>query len=75
MKAVSFFYTLEAALSEYRWNINVARHFFCSICGIYTFHRKRAAPDYYGVNVFCLENFEMTGLSIIATDGLSMSTI
>ena len=41
-------------LTRYEWNTRRARHYFCSICGIYVFHRKRAAPDHFGVNVFCL---------------------
>ena len=34
-----------------------ARHFFCHICGIYPFHRKRVTPDFLGINVFCLDDF------------------
>lgn len=43
-------------LTEYRFNTGTARHFFCSICGIYTFHQRRSNPNEYGVNVACLEN-------------------
>ena len=32
-----------------------ATHYFCGTCGIYPFHRKRVTPDYYGINVHCLE--------------------
>jgi hypothetical protein len=63
----------EAKLSEYNWNTGVARHFFCSVCGIYPFHRKRAMPDHYGVNVNCLEGFDATGLPVRAADGATMS--
>jgi len=42
-------------------------------CGIYVFHRKRAAPDHLGVNVFCLENFDAAQLPIRATDGARMT--
>ncbi|STQ11639.1 glutathione-Dependent Formaldehyde-Activating GFA [Enterobacter cloacae] len=27
----------EDKLTEYRFNTGTARHFFCSVCGIYTF--------------------------------------
>ena len=60
-------------LSEYNWNTKIARHFFCSKCGIYTFHRKRAAPDYYGVNIYCLDDFDASTVKVRATEGLSMS--
>ena len=43
------------ALTEYRFNTGVARHFFCSKCGIYTHHRRRSNPNEYGVNAACVE--------------------
>ena len=42
------------ALTEYRFDTGVARHYFCSRCGIYTFHRRRSNPAECGVNVACL---------------------
>lgn len=42
-------------LSEYRFNTKEAAHFFCSKCGIYTFHQRRSNNNQYGVNVACLE--------------------
>lgn len=42
------------ALSLYRFNTEVAEHHFCSICGIYTHHRRRSNPNQYGVNVAIL---------------------
>ncbi len=43
------------ALTLYQFNTGVAKHYFCSRCGIYTFHQRRSAPNEYGVNVACLE--------------------
>jgi len=63
----------EELLSLYQWNTRRAKHYFCSRCGIYTFHRKRSAPDHYGVNVFCLEAFDRAGIPVRATDGVGMS--
>jgi len=63
----------EEALSLYRWNTGVARHYFCSRCGIYTFHRKRAAPDHFGVNVFCLDGFDPSTIPLRATEGIGMT--
>jgi hypothetical protein len=45
----------QEVLHEYRFNTNTARHFFCSICGIYTHHQRRSNPEEYGYNVGCLE--------------------
>ena len=41
-------------LTCYAFNTGVAKHWFCSICGTYTFHQRRSAPTTYGVNVACL---------------------
>lgn len=61
------------ALSEYRWNTGAARHFFCRHCGVYTFHRKRAMPDHYGVNIYCLDDFDHSRLPVRATSGADMT--
>jgi len=60
-------------LSLYEWNTRRAQHYFCKRCGIYVFHRKRAAPDHYGVNVFCLEGFDVRSVPIRATEGANMT--
>ena len=45
----------EDRLTEYRWGTGTARHYFCSVCGIYTHHRRRSDPNELGVNVACLD--------------------
>jgi hypothetical protein len=62
----------EQSLCEYRFHTRTARHYFCRVCGIYPFHRKRVTPDFFGVNVFCLENFDPTGIPVRATVGKGM---
>ena len=42
-------------LTLYQWNTRTARHWFCSVCGIYTHHRRRSNPNEYGVNIGCIE--------------------
>ena len=44
----------EELLTLYRFNTKVAKHYFCSVCGTYTFHRRRSDPKSYGINVACL---------------------
>jgi hypothetical protein len=42
-------------LSSYQFNTRTAKHYFCSICGIYTHHQRRSNPEQYGVNAACLD--------------------
>jgi hypothetical protein len=42
-------------LATYRFNTNTAEHHFCTVCGIYTHHKRRSDPHQLGVNVACLE--------------------
>jgi hypothetical protein len=42
-------------LASYQFNTNTAEHHFCSVCGIYTHHKRRSNPNQLGVNVACLE--------------------
>jgi hypothetical protein len=44
----------EDKLACYQFNTGVAKHWFCSVCGSYTFHQRRSDPGSYGVNVACL---------------------
>ena len=63
----------EDRLTLYQWNTHVAKHYFCSVCGIYPFHRKRMAPDHYSVNVHCVQELDMHNVPVRATDGLRLS--
>ena len=45
----------EAALRCYQFNTRTAKHYFCSVCGIYTHHQRRSNPAEYGYNLACLE--------------------
>jgi hypothetical protein len=45
----------EDKLATYRFNTGTAEHHFCSVCGIYTHHKRRSNPNQLGVNVACLE--------------------
>ncbi|WP_353218804.1 GFA family protein [Salinisphaera sp. S4-8] len=53
----------EDVLSVYRWGTRVAEHFFCSLCGVYTHHKRRSNPSEYGLNIACIE-----GVNALAFD-------
>lgn len=58
-------------LTEYRFNTRQAAHYFCSVCGIYTFHQRRSNPAQYGVNVACLEGISPFDFpEITVTEGI-----
>ena len=59
-------------LSKYQFHNHTAQHFFCSQCGIYPFHRKRMAPDSYGINTQCLEGFDAEGIPARETNGIEL---
>jgi len=63
----------EEMLSLYEWNTKRAKHYFCRVCGVYVFHRKRAAPDHFGVNAFCLDGFDLTSTPVRGTEGANMT--
>lgn len=60
------------SLTEYQFHTFTARHFFCKTCGIYPFHRKRVTPDYLGINVFCLHDFDPDGIPVRVAAGAGM---
>lgn len=62
----------DETLVEYRFHTRTARHFFCGICGVYPFHRKRVTPDHFGVNSACLEDFDAVGIPVRETHGSAM---
>lgn len=61
------------SLTEYRFHTRTATHYFCKSCGIYPFHRKRITPDFYGINVACLENFDPAGIPVRVAAGAEMT--
>jgi len=42
-------------LTLYQFNTNTAQHYFCSVCGNYTHHKRRSNPNEYGVNMGALD--------------------
>ena len=62
----------EKSLTEYQFHTRTAKHFFCKVCGIYPFHRKRVTPDNFGINVNCLEGFQPEGIPVRQAVGAAM---
>lgn len=59
-------------LTLYQWNTGTAKHWFCSVCGIYTHHQRRSNPEECGVNAGILEGVNVRGLGKIPwNDGVN----
>ncbi|MEL6167673.1 MAG: GFA family protein [Pseudomonadota bacterium] len=52
-------------LTLYQFGTRSARHWFCSVCGIYTHHQRRSNPNQYGVNAAVLDGVEIDKLGDI----------
>ena len=62
----------EDVLRLYQFNTKTAKHYFCSVCGIYTHHQRRSNPLEYGYNVACLEGVNPFDLGPVPTyDGVN----
>jgi hypothetical protein len=57
------------ALTSYAFNTGVARHLFCSVCGIKSFYRPRSNPDGWSVNARCLDEAETLDIRVAPFDG------
>jgi hypothetical protein len=57
------------ALTEYRFNTGVARHLFCSNCGVKSFYVPRSHPDGWSVNVRCLDAATIRRVAVQPFDG------
>ena len=60
--------TGEDHLTTYTFNTGVAKHTFCSVCGVKPFYTPRSNPDGIDINVHCLDNENIT-VNITEFDG------
>jgi hypothetical protein len=57
------------ALTTYTFNTGVAKHLFCSICGVKSFYVPRSHPDGVSVNARCIDDGTIDSMSITPFDG------
>ncbi len=62
-------------LSLYQWNTKIAKHYFCSICGIYTHHQRRSVPTEYGFNLACIEGIDPSTIGPIGASNGAAQTL
>jgi len=56
-------------LHTYTFNTGVAKHHFCSHCGVKSFYIPRSHPDGVSVNARCIDAGTIASLSVIPYDG------
>lgn len=59
----------EESLATYTFNTGVARHHFCTNCGVKSFYVPRSHPDGISVNVRCLDPGTIERVTVTAFDG------
>ena len=63
------------ALTSYTFNTGVAKHLFCSVCGVKSFYVPRSHPDGFSVNARCLDPGTVEDMTITRTEGLTVVSI
>ncbi len=59
----------EKALSTYTFNTGMAKHLFCSTCGVKSFYVPRSYPEGYSVNLNCLDRTHIKNIAVQPFDG------
>ncbi len=59
----------EESLTTYRFNSEVAEHYFCRYCGIKSYYVPRSHPDGISVNTNCLVRDTIDSLTVTPFDG------
>ena len=63
----------EEDLLEYRFHTGVARHLFCSVCGIKSFYVPRSHPESFSVNLNCIDLPDEVDVTVEEFDGRNWS--
>lgn len=56
-------------LATYTFNTGVAKHTFCKHCGMHPFYVPRSDPDKIDVNARCLDEVDLSALTLKQFDG------
>jgi hypothetical protein len=57
------------ALTTYTFNTGVAKHYFCSHCGVKSFYIPRSHPDGVSVNARCIDSGSVESMTVTPFDG------
>lgn len=57
------------SLATYSFNTHVAKHFFCSTCGVKSFYIPRSHPDGVSVNARCIDSGTIESMTVTPFNG------
>ena len=57
----------EDKIKVYQFNTKVAKHHFCSECGVQTHNLRRSDPNTYGINMGCIDEIDVNELFKLKT--------
>ena len=57
----------ENKIKFYQFNTKVAKHHFCSECGVQTHNLRRSDPNTYGINIGCMDEIDVNELFRLKT--------
>jgi hypothetical protein len=57
------------ALTSYTFNTGVAKHLFCSTCGVKSFYVPRSHPDGFSVNARCIDSGTIQSITVSPFNG------
>ena len=57
----------EDKIKIYQFNKKVAKHHFCSECGVQTHNLRRSDPNTYGINMGCIDDIKVNELFKLKT--------
>ena len=56
-------------LSAYQFDSQIAKHYFCSNCGIYPFHETARVKGHFRANIGCLDGVDAFSIPFDVFDG------
>lgn len=59
-------------LATYQFGQQIARHHFCSRCGIYPFHETLRQPGHFRINLGCVDGVDPLALPFDRFDGAAL---
>lgn len=57
------------SLTTYSFNTHIAKHFFCSTCGVKSFYIPRSHPDGVSVNARCIDSDTIESMTVTPFNG------